>query len=89
VALIENLAGIHERFGELDKTLRSLLAEHEQFDFRELAQVLAKLREQTGVLAELSPILGEPADLPEGSAMHYAAPRCRSRNSRLRWQQEH
>jgi len=28
--------------------------------------VLAKLREQTGVLAELSPILGEPADLPEG-----------------------
>jgi predicted DNA-binding WGR domain protein len=64
-ALIENLTGIHERFGKLDQTLRSLLAEHEQFDFPELAEVLAKLREQTGVLAELSPILGDLVELPE------------------------
>src|SRR5206468_4103369 len=56
-ALIENLVGIHERFTELDTALRSLLAEHEQFDFPELTQVLATLREQTGVLAELSPVL--------------------------------
>ena len=64
-ALIENLVGIHERFTELDATLQSLLAEHEQFDFPELTQVLAKLREQTGTLAELSPILGELVELPE------------------------
>ena len=63
--LIENLVGIQDRFAELDSTLRLLLAQHEQFDFPELAQVLAKLREQTGVLAELSPILGELAALPE------------------------
>src|SRR6185369_11602076 len=48
--LIENLAGIHKRFSELDATLRALLAEHEQFDFPELTSVLTKLREQTGVL---------------------------------------
>lgn len=64
-SLVDNLIGIHERFAELDGTLRSLLAEHEQFDFPELAQVLAKLREQIGVLAELSPILGELVELPE------------------------
>ncbi len=64
-ALIKALAGIHERFTELDKTLQSLLTEHEQFDFPELSQVLAKLREQTGTLAELSPILSELVELPE------------------------
>src|SRR5207249_7405040 len=64
-ALIETLAGIHERFSELDTTLGALLAEHEQFDFPELAKVLAKLREQTGTLAELSPILSELVELPE------------------------
>ena len=64
-AVIETLVGIHERFTELDATLRSLLAEYTQFDFPQLTQVLAKLREQTGVLAELSPILGELAELPE------------------------
>ncbi len=62
---MENLVGIHERFTELDTALRSLLAEHEQFDFPELTQVLAKLREQTGVLAELFPILSELVELPE------------------------
>jgi predicted DNA-binding WGR domain protein len=64
-ALMENLIDIHQRFTELDSTLRSLLAEHTQFDFPELTQVLAKLREQTGVLAELSPILSELVELPE------------------------
>jgi predicted DNA-binding WGR domain protein len=64
-ALVEHLAGVHPRFNELDTTLRSLLAEHEQFDFPELAQVLAELREQSGVLAELSPLLGELVELPE------------------------
>jgi predicted DNA-binding WGR domain protein len=63
--LVENLAGIHGRFNELDATLRSLLAEHQEFDFPELTQVLAKLREQTGVLPELCPILSELIDLPE------------------------
>jgi len=63
--LVENLAGIHERFNELDSTLHSLLAEHQAFDFPELTQVLAKLREQTGILPELCPILGELIELPE------------------------
>jgi predicted DNA-binding WGR domain protein len=64
-ALIENLAGIHGRFTALDATLGEALAEYEQFKFPELADVLAKLREQTGALAELSPILSEVADLPD------------------------
>lgn len=67
--LIETLVGIHERFTELDTTLRSLLAEHTQFDFPELTQVLATLREQTSVLAELSPILSELAELPESFSL--------------------
>jgi len=64
-SLIENLVGISERFSELDTILRSLLAEHEQFDLPELAQVLASLREQTSLLSELSPLLGELVELPE------------------------
>ena len=64
-SLIENLAGISERFAELDTILRSLLAEHQQFDFPELAQVLASLREQTGLLVELSPLLADLVGLPE------------------------
>ncbi|MGC3959999.1 MAG: hypothetical protein QM813_19350 [Verrucomicrobiota bacterium] len=57
--LIDNLAGIHDRFTALDDTLSAALAEHEQFEFPELAEVLGKLRAQTGTLAELSPILSE------------------------------
>ena len=64
-ALIQNLVGIHERFAQLDATLRSLLVEHEQVAFPELTQVLAKLREQTGTLAEVSPLLMELVELPE------------------------
>jgi predicted DNA-binding WGR domain protein len=63
--LIDNLAGIHGRFTELDATLSAALAEYEQFEFPKLADVLSKLREQTGILAELSPILSEVADLPD------------------------
>ena len=65
---------IHERFSQLDATLRALLAEHAQFDFDELAQVLTTLREQTGVLAELSPILADLVELPEvfGHALRWA-----------------
>lgn len=72
--LIENLVSIHERFSELDKTLRALLSAHEQFDLPALTQVLTKLREQTGILAELSPLLGELAELPEpfGEALRRA-----------------
>ena len=64
-ALIESLAGVHARFAELDVTLCALLADHEQFDFPELRQVLSKLREQTATLVELSPLLGELVELPE------------------------
>jgi len=65
-ALIDNLVGIQQRFSELDGTLGSVLAEHEQFEFPELTAVLQKLREQAGTLAELSPILAELAELPDG-----------------------
>ena len=64
-ALIDNLVGIHERFAQLDKTLSSILEEHENFDFPELTQLLAKLREQTGTLVELAHILAEVVELPE------------------------
>ncbi len=64
-ALIGTLAGIHDRFTELDTTLGKALAEHEQFEFPELTEVLAKLREQTSTLAELSPNLAELAELPD------------------------
>jgi predicted DNA-binding WGR domain protein len=64
-ALIASLAEIGERFTKLDGTLGAVLAGHEQFDFPELTQVLGKLREQAGLLAELSPLLGELVELPE------------------------
>lgn len=64
-SLIQNLVGLNAPFSELDTILRSILAEHEQFDFPELGEVLAGLREQTGLLVELSPLLGELAQLPE------------------------
>jgi predicted DNA-binding WGR domain protein len=65
-ALIENLVGIQPQFGELDGVLGTALAGHEQFEFPELAEVLGKLREQAGTLAELSPILAELVELPDG-----------------------
>ena len=64
-ALMENLAAIQPQFGELNASLRFLLAEHELFAFPELAGVLGKLREQTGTLAELAPILADLTGLPE------------------------
>jgi predicted DNA-binding WGR domain protein len=64
-ALVEGLAGIHERFSAFDTLLRSLLAQHDQLNIPELTQVLARLREQIGVLAELSPLLSELVELPE------------------------
>ncbi len=67
-ALIETLAGIHDRFTELDTTLGAALAEHEQFAFLELGEVLARLREQSNTLAELSPVLSELAELPDAFA---------------------
>lgn len=67
-ALIETLAGIHDRFSELDSILDSALSEHDQFEFPELFEVLAKLREQAGTVAELSPMLSELAELPDGFA---------------------
>jgi predicted DNA-binding WGR domain protein len=63
--LIGNLAGIHDPFTALDQTLSAVLAEHEQFEFAELADVLGKLRTQTATLAELAPILCEVVDLPD------------------------
>jgi hypothetical protein len=63
--LVETLAGIYDRFNELDETLRSALAGHEQLDFPELTEVLGQLREQTGTLAELSPLLADLAELPD------------------------
>jgi predicted DNA-binding WGR domain protein len=66
--LIQSLADIQEQFSELHSTLESLLSEHQELDFSELADVLGKLRGQTGTLAELSPILSDLVELPEGFA---------------------
>ena len=65
VALIKNLADIQNRFKDLDSTLGFLLAEHGKMTLPGLANVLTSLRDQTGALAELSPILGELVDLPD------------------------
>src|SRR3569832_1143190 len=64
-SLIQNLVGINAQFSELDTILRSILAEHDQFDFPQLGDVLASLREQTGLLVELSPLHNKKAQLPE------------------------
>jgi predicted DNA-binding WGR domain protein len=64
-SMMESLAAIQQQFGQLDDALRSALAEHEQFEFPELAEVLGKLRGQTGTLAELSPVLADLVDLPD------------------------
>lgn len=45
------------------------MAEYEQFEFPELAEVLGKLREQACMLAEMCPILAEVTELPD-SFMH-------------------
>lgn len=63
--LVANLAGIHDRFTTLAESLAAVLAEYEQFEFRDLADILGRVREQTATLAELCPILAEVADLPE------------------------
>jgi hypothetical protein len=63
--LFEKLAGLHERFMELDQALRGLLAEHQQLKLAEAQEVLTQLREQTGLLHELLPILSEFSSLPE------------------------
>lgn len=64
-ATVANLAGIHEKLKALDQVLSETLAEHGQFSFDELSDVLGELRGQTGALAELAPVLAEIADLPE------------------------
>jgi AAA domain/REase_MTES_1575/Protein of unknown function (DUF4011) len=63
--LFEELASIREQFIELDETLQFLLAEFQQFKLEELPEVLGQLREQTGLLADLLPALGEIANLPD------------------------
>jgi predicted DNA-binding WGR domain protein len=63
--LIDNLGRIRERFIQLKETLGFLLAEYRQFDLPELAEVLGQLRDQTGQLTELLPVLREFIGLPE------------------------
>ncbi len=62
-SLIGNLANIQAQFSELDATLHALFTGYEQFDVPALTAALSKLREQTGILAELSPLLNELAEL--------------------------
>ena len=57
--LVESLAGIHDRFSALDDILEAILTEYEQFGSLNWRIVLAALREETGTLAELSPVLAE------------------------------
>lgn len=66
--LMGSLSDASQQFSELDETLRSVLVDHDRFGFRELVEVLADLREETGLLAELMPVLNEIAELPESFA---------------------
>jgi len=72
--LVQNLAGIHQKFSELDSILSETLAGHDQVKFSELAGVLGLLRDQTATLAELTSILAELAELPDslGHALRHA-----------------
>ncbi len=72
--MIQSLAALKTDFSRLDETLRFLLAEHQRFDFPELATVLGTLREQSGLLAELQPMLEELTELPGafGYALRHA-----------------
>lgn len=63
--VILNLAAIQVQFRNLDATLQFTLAEHQTFNFPELSVALAKLRDQSGTLAELLPILSDLAELPD------------------------
>ncbi len=63
--ILESLGEIHGTFFELDRALQFLLAEHRQFSLHELSSTLRQLREQTGMLSELLPLLGEITSLPE------------------------
>ncbi|HEY6226567.1 MAG TPA: AAA domain-containing protein, partial [Verrucomicrobiae bacterium] len=67
-AIVENLAKIHDRFATLDATLRETLAEHDQFEFPELARAFTELRQESDSLAELAPILADVCELPDGVA---------------------
>jgi predicted DNA-binding WGR domain protein len=63
--VIENLARLQDDITRLDTILQSLLAGHQEYDFAEISGILALLREQSGALAELSPLLVELMDVPE------------------------
>lgn len=62
---VEALADIHDRLAELDQTLGRVVVGHEELEFAELSDLLVKLREQSDLLAEMSSILPEVADLPQ------------------------
>jgi predicted DNA-binding WGR domain protein len=66
--LMGSLSDAARQFAELDETLRGTLVDHERFGFRELVDVLADLRDETGLLAELMPVLNDIANLPESFA---------------------
>lgn len=63
--IIRNLADIHARFQHLDQTLSIVLAEHHGFNFAELTEVLAELREAIPIVDELLPALRDLLSLPD------------------------
>jgi len=64
-AQAEDLAEVHDRLAELDQTLGRVVVGHEALEFVEVSELLEQLREQSDLLAEMSSILSEVADLPE------------------------
>jgi superfamily I DNA and/or RNA helicase/predicted DNA-binding WGR domain protein len=65
LGLINSLVHLHARFGELNQTLRFLLAEHQRFDFPQLTNTLGAMRDQGDALPELLPVLSEFVNLPD------------------------
>ena len=62
--LVQTLADLDASFAALDLALGRTLAEHDQFRLPDIAELIPRLREQTGALAELLPVLAELVDLP-------------------------
>ncbi|HUR47167.1 MAG TPA: WGR domain-containing protein [Candidatus Saccharimonadales bacterium] len=63
--IVTNLAAIQSNFARLTETLTFILAEHHAFDLPALGGALNSLRDASGVLPDLLPILGELAELPD------------------------
>jgi len=62
--VVANLCTLQPDFQSLSQALAALFTEHESMNFAELNETVAALRNETGALPELLPILAELTELP-------------------------